>query len=298
MPATGTINYKSILVKANFPEDRWVVAADLRPGNAQAVHHAGHCPAAGIGMHEGRRARRRLRTTSVGMQGKEAPETLGKFNPGLGAQDFSSSNRRSSCRRDRTSSSTCTTPRSARRRPIVPGSAWSSRRSRRASLLRCTTAPPRPTSPFRRSDSNAEVVSEMTATCDTQLVYLQPHMHLRGKDYEVRLIFPSGKTETIFKAKWDFNWQLGFDLEKPIAVPERHAHRRHRAFRQFRQQQVQSRSEQAGGLGRPELGRDAELLHGLPDRSDDDAARLFSPSGPSLLPRGHSGPTLSALQQH
>ena len=39
LPATGTINYKSILVKGNFPEDVWVVAADLRPGNAQAVHH-------------------------------------------------------------------------------------------------------------------------------------------------------------------------------------------------------------------------------------------------------------------
>src|SRR4249920_235527 len=39
LPATGTINYKSILVKANFPEDRWVIAADLRPGNPQAVHH-------------------------------------------------------------------------------------------------------------------------------------------------------------------------------------------------------------------------------------------------------------------
>ena len=38
-------------------------------------------------------------------------------------------------------------------------------------------------------DSNAEVVSEMTAMADTQLVYLQPHMHLRGKDYEVRIEF-------------------------------------------------------------------------------------------------------------
>ena len=33
LPATGTINYKSILVKVNFPEDLWVVAAELRPGN-------------------------------------------------------------------------------------------------------------------------------------------------------------------------------------------------------------------------------------------------------------------------
>src|SRR5205085_10686795 len=67
-------------------------------------------------------------------------------------------------------------------------------------------------------DTNAEIVSEMTAQHDTQIVYVQPHMHLRGKDYEVRLISPSGKMETIFKAKWDFNWQLGFDLKEPIAI--------------------------------------------------------------------------------
>ncbi len=29
--ATGTINYQNILVKANFAEDRWVVAAEMRP---------------------------------------------------------------------------------------------------------------------------------------------------------------------------------------------------------------------------------------------------------------------------
>src|SRR5215472_8418890 len=39
LPATGTINYKSVLVKVNFPEDKWVIAADLRPGNPEAVHH-------------------------------------------------------------------------------------------------------------------------------------------------------------------------------------------------------------------------------------------------------------------
>src|SRR5215468_3903988 len=39
LPATGTINYKSILVKAHFTEDKWVIAADLRPGNPAAVHH-------------------------------------------------------------------------------------------------------------------------------------------------------------------------------------------------------------------------------------------------------------------
>ena len=37
--ATGTINYQNIRVKVNFPEDKWVVAAEMRPGNPKVVHH-------------------------------------------------------------------------------------------------------------------------------------------------------------------------------------------------------------------------------------------------------------------
>ena len=39
VPATGTIDYQYMLVKTNFPEDMWVVAAEMRPGNSKVVHH-------------------------------------------------------------------------------------------------------------------------------------------------------------------------------------------------------------------------------------------------------------------
>jgi len=39
LPATGTINYKYIVVKTNFKEDMWIVAAEMRPGNAAVLHH-------------------------------------------------------------------------------------------------------------------------------------------------------------------------------------------------------------------------------------------------------------------
>ena len=45
---------------------------------------------------------------------------------------------------------------------------------------------------------------------DMKLVYAQPHMHLRGKDYELRAVFPNGESQTLFRSKWDFNWQLGY----------------------------------------------------------------------------------------
>src|SRR6202022_2555035 len=41
------------------------------------------------------------------------------------------------------------------------------------------------------NDNNGEVVSVMTAQFDSKLAYIQPHMHVRGKDYEVRLVYPN-----------------------------------------------------------------------------------------------------------
>ena len=44
-------------------------------------------------------------------------------------------------------------------------------------------------------DGKAEVVSEITLGEDAKLVYAQPHMHLRGKDFELRVVYPNKERE-------------------------------------------------------------------------------------------------------
>jgi len=51
-----------------------------------------------------------------------------------------------------------------------------------------------------------------------QLVWLMPHMHLRGKDMTFNLVNPNGRSETVLNARFNFNWQLGYELESPIRV--------------------------------------------------------------------------------
>ena len=70
------------------------------------------------------------------------------------------------------------------------------------------------------NEPNVEVVSESTVGSDIKLVYIQPHAHLRGKDFEISVVYPSGEKETVFKGKFDFNWQLGYDLAKPLLLPK------------------------------------------------------------------------------
>jgi hypothetical protein len=45
-------------------------------------------------------------------------------------------------------------------------------------------------------------------------------MHFRGKDYELRAIYPTGESEIVFRGKFDFNWQEGATFVKPIPLPK------------------------------------------------------------------------------
>ena len=39
VPAEGTIDYHYVVIPTGFEEDKWVTAAEIRPGNREVVHH-------------------------------------------------------------------------------------------------------------------------------------------------------------------------------------------------------------------------------------------------------------------
>ena len=64
-------------------------------------------------------------------------------------------------------------------------------------------------------------VAEATFEEDAQLVWFSPHMHVRGTDMTYRLEYPDGRKEIILNVpRYDFNWQLGYELATPIKVPK------------------------------------------------------------------------------
>jgi hypothetical protein len=54
---------------------------------------------------------------------------------------------------------------------------------------------------------------------DVELVFMMPHMHVRGKDMTYTLLYPDGRKEIILSVPhFDFNWQLGYNTS--IKVPK------------------------------------------------------------------------------
>src|SRR5256885_6107 len=297
IPATGTVNYQNILVKVNFPEDVWVVAAEMRPGNPQVLHHGRVFvrPPSSNFMKDAVPGEA-YETTSVGAQGTEPPETLGKFNPGLGSQDFSLFE--SAKFVPKGSDLVFNLHYTSIGKPAKDRSRVGLVLSKNPPKLRyfMHNGPTAANLAIPAHAGNAEIVSEMTTNTDIKLVYLQPHMHPRGKDYELRVIYPGGKSETVFKAKWDFNWQLGYDFAQPLSLPKGTrivgiAHYDNSANNKFNPD-----PEKLVVWGDQNWEEMQNCFLGILIEPKVEPKMVFSPSGPSLLQRGESGPTFAALR--
>ena len=72
------------------------------------------------------------------------------------------------------------------------------------------------------NDGNwAAPLGESEVMADAEIIMLQPHMHLRGKDMTYTVEFPDGKQQVVLSVpKYDFNWQLQYMLAEPLRIPK------------------------------------------------------------------------------
>ena len=297
VPATGTINYQNVKVKTDFPEDMWVVAAEMRAGNREVVHHmrANVIPPDSEFMKDAEYGVAYENGDPRLGQRDARVDLLGKYNPGLGAQNFAVFESAKFVPKGSdivfnlhyTAVGEATTDRS------TVGLVFSNEPPLKRYYV--NNGPTAGNLAIPAGDRNAQVVSELTTTQPMELVYLQPHMHLRGKDMEYQLHYPSGESETIFKAEWNFDWQLGYELEEPIALP---VGTRMRVIAHYDNSANNPYNPDPTELvfwGPQNWHEMQNCFIGVLIDPSIDATDIFERSGPSLLPRGTSGPTLLSL---
>jgi mono/diheme cytochrome c family protein len=298
LPATGTIDYQYILVKGNIKDDLWVKQAEMRPSNNAVLHH-GKVWVRPPGSHWMENAVPGV-PYSTGMGRNSADEgndIIGKYNPGLGAQSFDING--SAKLIPKGSDFVFELHYTAIGKPATDIARVGLVLAKSAPLTRYYTSPGTPAAlnlMIPANESNVEVVSESTVGADVKLVYIQPHAHLRGKDFEIRLIYPTGEKETVFKGKFDFNWQLGYDLAKPIVLPKG--------------TRIVSIAHYDNSANNPFNPDPTKEVHWGPQNWDEmqsvflgfvfdvktDIGTVLQSSGPSLLSRPKTGgPTLSAI---
>jgi len=74
--------------------------------------------------------------------------------------------------------------------------------------------------PIPPNAGNYEVVGITAYTQPVTIYQLQPHAHLRGKDFTYAAVYPDGREQVLLTVpKYDFHWQLAYDLAQPLKLP-------------------------------------------------------------------------------
>jgi hypothetical protein len=211
IPATGLVDTHSVFVKVNFPEDVWVQAAEIRPGNRRVVHHMKAWvvyPATGP-------------RTRASMGDGVGREILAKYNPGLDGQNFTVGDAAKFIpagsdimfETHYQSNGTPTTDRS-KVGIVVSKTPPKNRFFTSGALTNHEFTVP-------AGADNFELKTEITVQEAVELTWVQPHMHMRGKDFEVRAVYPTGESETLLKVPhYNFEWQVGYEFAKPVPLPK------------------------------------------------------------------------------
>jgi hypothetical protein len=297
------VNYKYVLVKTDFKEDMWVVAAEMRPGDPAVLHHGKVWvrPPGSTWMEHAVPGEAYETETQKDLMGRNAAEEgndiLGKFNPGLGAQRFDME---------------------GAAKFIPKGSdlvyelhyTTSGKPASDVSKLGLVLAknPPQKRYYFHAGptalnlaippgENKAEVVSEITLGEDAKLVYAQPHMHLRGRDFELRVVSPSGDSKTVLKGDWNFEWQIGYQYMEPIPLPKGSKLRLISHFDNSPGNRYNPDATKKVVWGPQNWDEMSNCFIGVIFGTDTAPEKVFLRSGPSLLPRGDNGPTLAALDR-
>lgn len=220
VPASGVIEYQHVIVPTGFTEDKWVKAVELRPGNRAVVHHiiAFVRPPgskwlrevqAGVAVTD--RARFRSLTPA------DMPEFLLSYTPGRPPAGLSEGQARLIpagsdivFQLHYTTNGKPATDRS--KLGLIFAKEVPRERIAILPIANATFAIP-PGAANHRVDAVVQVDQR------AELHRLIPHMHLRGKAFEVNLLQPGKDPRILLRVpKYDFNWQNAYYLETPITL--------------------------------------------------------------------------------
>jgi hypothetical protein len=200
VPADGVVNYQYLTVSTNFKEDRWITAAEIRSTGRDAVHHViVFVQEPGTTRADGR--------LLVGFAPGEQPAM---YAPGFARKVPAGSSLvfQIHYTPNGTATTDITTVGLIYAKAPVKYSVIT-----RPILEARFVIPP--------GDPNYEVKSTYTFNEAAHLYSFMPHMHLRGKDFVYRAVFPDGTSKILLSVpNYDFSWQTYYVTKEPVAVPK------------------------------------------------------------------------------
>lgn len=224
VPATGEVPYTYFVIPTNFAQDQWIEAAEVRPSDRTVVHHViafirepGSKWLSGIQPGRAFVPGGKRFSTGAGEDGM-ADDWMAGYAPGsipsalapgearlvkAGSDiilqlHYTATGRAS---KDRTRVGVRFARGPVHQRVMVA-----------AALNNQFVIPPgAPAHPVNASVTFARPV---------ELLSMSPHMHVRGRSFAYRAVYPDGRAEMLLSVpRYDFNWQLRYELPEGKMLP-------------------------------------------------------------------------------
>lgn len=199
VPAEGVVKYQHYLVDPGFTEDRFIKEAEVRAGNAAVVHHV------------------------IVFMGEPGRERFGNpqlaYAPGMPPRRFAKGHAIRLRAGSKLFFQVHYTPNGVQQddRSYVgfkyadPSEVTHEVHGGAAGVMLFRIPP---------GDPNYRMVAVEEIKRDTVMIGMNPHMHVRGKAFTYVLRHPDGREEILLDVpKYDFNWQLWYNLKKPKLLP-------------------------------------------------------------------------------
>jgi hypothetical protein len=220
VPASGTIEYQYLLVPGKFDKDTWVQMAEVRPGNRAVLHHV-----IAFVRSPGSKWLASIKPGVPYVPTKEESdmsdaEFLVGYAPGAppttlpgGRAKLIKAGSDIIFQIHYTTNGHAGTDQTRIGLVFAKPEDVKERVYTLAALNNKFAIPP--------GNANYQVESDFELGVDTKLVALLPHMHLRGKDFEYKAVYPTGESQVLLKVPhYSFSWQLDYVPQNDLIIPK------------------------------------------------------------------------------
>ena len=202
--ATGFMPYQFDVVQTEFTEDKWVSAYEILPSERDVVHHVI------VQVHE--------RGAAVNDRDEGAAGYWAAYVPGNGAHVYPEGFARKIPAGAKVSFQIHYTPSGTAKKERLRLGLIFAPAPPRFEVKTAAVAQPRLAIP--PGAANHVETRTQRVPFDLPVTSLLAHMHVRGKAFKFEVTYPDGKTETLLDIpRYDFNWQLRYDLKQPRLLP-------------------------------------------------------------------------------
>ncbi len=222
IPAKGTVEYQYIVLPTGFTEDKWVSAMEARPGNRILTHHIiAFIREPGSRWLAGAKPGVIFTPDQLPKEGGKRKDSGGGFGdflvgyaPGVPAEKLEPGQAKLIKAGSDIVFQLHYTANGKEGTDISKIGLIYAKEPPKERIV--TLAASNGKFAIPPGADNYRVDSATTVHANARLISFLPHMHMRGKAFEMRLVQPSGEKTDLLRIKWDFNWQLSYEQAEPI----------------------------------------------------------------------------------